>query len=439
MLLKKAEVDGVVITTDAKRCDRAEFVAGVDAGSTQTRVCLASSSDAMLYRTEDRSKFKQVRETLHTQYILPSTYANVADEKEIAPHSALLSDNLDSRLLRVQTASKDPIFTTLRVIRGPKIRDTAGAVPRYLDSSTQKVDNPIFYVNVLDGLGYAVLQRTYLDAIPRDVYLRLIVSVRPKEMSTIAKEKLTSNLKGEFIFCWKDIKFTMHITSIDFTTEPEAQIEGTTAMYSLSDLSAEDSKVYDQLANGQSYIAIEGGGSSIGVEVIRDGAIIEQCSSTFPLGGNYLVRQVIDLVREHSGRTPSEASVQEAIKTGLLRNGVNQEDISGIIMAAKDQVALDIIERVRHQVIDVTSDLTMNDMEFIVISGRLFAYDGYGGSIAQPMERYVSQLSPHTALVHLQDNYIPEGNLLIGLNEEDTWFTAEPVRAPEVPEVEAES
>lgn len=419
MLIKRNGTEGITIPNTLKEVPTMGFIAGVDAGSTQTRVALASKQDFNDFSSEQVSDDpKGLMSRLCMTYVIPSTYASVSDEREIAPRSNYLHANLDSRLMRVKTAAEQPMFNSLRVIRGDKLRDVSGVVPRYLDSATQKVDNVIFYVNIIDALGYAILQRAAVDGvIPQTAHVAMVVSVRPKEMNSISVKKLESNLVGTFLFLWGNRRIEIVIDNLDLTTEPEAQIQGTEAVAGLSG-TAEDTALADRLYSASCYMHIEGGGSSIGVEVVRDGGIVEQCSSTFPLGGNYLVRQVIDRVREATGRTPSEASVQEAVKTCLLRNGNNQEDIASIVAAAKDQVAMDIVERVRHQVIDVMTDLTMNDMEFISVCGRLFNEDGAGNCIAEYMKSYITQLSPHTELVHLKDNRIPQGNLLIGVSNE---------------------
>lgn len=397
-----------------------ELVAGVDAGSTQTRVCLADKNDAYLLLQD--SPTRGVCEKLKSEvYVIPSTFAVVGDEREIKPNSDNIEDNYDSHIIRVRTSAVKPLVGSDRILRGQKIKDTMGLPLRYLDSSTNKMDNSIFYLNVIDGIGYALLQK-YNGNIPQNVKVHLIVSVRPKELNSICQSKMNENFIGDFIFRWKSVSISVSIVSADYTTEPEAQINGTSAVADLEAIVDESDEARDlsqKLANSDSYIHIEGGGSSIGVEVVKHGNIVDAASSTFQLGGNYLMRVVMDRLREVKGRTVSEESVREAIETCLLRNGREREDISDIIAAAKNQVGLDIVERLRHDVIDVSTDLSLLDMDFVTLGGRLFNEDGAGSSIGSYFAEYLQQISPNTEVIILRDNRIPQGNLVIGIIEYD--------------------
>lgn len=394
-----------------------DIVAGVDAGSTQTRVCLADAKDAdFLCGQVSPEVYNFLKQKV---YIIPSTFAVVGDEREIKPNSDNLEDNYDSRIMRVRTAAVKPLVGSDRILRGQKIKDTVGLALRYLDSSTNKMDNSIFYINVLDGIGYALLQK-YNGEIPRDVNVHLVISVRPKELNSICQQKMNDNFIGEFIFQWGDVKININIVTTMYTTEPEAQITGTSAVMDLAAEvfgSEEARELSDKFNNSDSYIHIEGGGSSIGVEVVKQGNIVDAASSTFQLGGNYLTRVIIDRLRETKGRTVSEETVRGAIQTCLLRNGREREDISDVIAACKNQVGLDIIERLRHDVIDITPDLSLLDMDFITLGGRLFSEDDAGLSIGTYFAKYLEQLSPHTEVIVLKDNYIPQGNMVLGINE----------------------
>lgn len=421
MLVKDKNKRGSgIIIDDTMSHDRevVDLVVGVDAGSTQTRVCVADKEDVRMLMQDDATPemYGFLRDKM---YIIPSTFAIAGDEREIQPNSQNLEDNYDSCIIRVKTAAVKPLVSTHRVLRGQKLKDTVGLALRYLDSSTNKMDNSIFYINVLDGIGYALLQK-YNGRIPANVRMHLVLSVRPKELNSICQQKMNENFIGDFIFRWGDAAINMNIVSTTYTTEPEAQITGTIAVM---DLESEvcDSEVAremsDKFGNSDSYIHIEGGGSSIGVEVVKNGNIVDAASSTFQLGGNYLVRVVIDRLREIKGRTVSEESVREAIQTCLLRNGREREDITDVIASCKNQVGLDIIERLRHDVIDLTPDLSLLDMDFITLGGRLFNDDSSGASIGTYFAEYLAQISPNTEVIVLKHNYIPQGNLIIGINE----------------------
>lgn len=411
-----------------------QLIVGIDAGSTQTRVCIADANDAAMLLSEEYTK-PALDFLRGGTYVIPSTFALVKDEREIKPASPNIEDNYDSRIIRVHTSAEVPLLTSERVVRGKKMRDSAGLVPRFLDSSTNKMDNAIFYINVLDGIGYALLQK-YSGRIPQRVELRVVLSVRPKELNSICVEKMNSNLLGEYLFRWNNTSIAMNIAEATYTTEPEAQITGTSAVMdciAALENNAEAMELSRKFLESDSYIHIEGGGSSIGVEVMKDRTLINACSSTFQLGGNYLNRIVIDRIREEKGRVVSEDSAAEAVKTGLLRNGREREDVSAIVSACKNQVGMNIVESLRHDVIDITPGLSMPDVDFVTLGGRLFMRDASGVSVASYVEEYIKQLSPKTEVIVLKDNFIPAGNLVIGINQYEFDAAGEHATAVSVP------
>lgn len=429
---------GVVITAGINPPGSTYLLAGIDAGSTETRVCLADANDAQMF--SDESRMKETLAALGKVYVIPSTYAMTGDNREILASTDNLEDNYDSVLMTVRVGAERPMLTRHRILRGRKSRDASGLVSRYLDSSTNKSDNPIFYMNIIDALGYAILQKCN-GAVPADVKLQLFLSVRPKELTSTCRKKMLDNLVGQFIFSWKDISIKMDIQGVDFSTEPEAQVFGTTTVCDLKyacdpEKEQDAKKLADQLCESSTYIHIEGGGSSIGVEVVRDGKLVDSCSSTFQLGGNYLCQVFVDRLREVLGRTPTLDAAAEALQTTLLRDGRETIDVDGIAADCKNQVAMDIVERLRHGVIDLSHWLTLQDVEFISLGGRLFRPDEHGNTISEYLKEYIHQISPNTDVVVLSDNYIPQGNLVMAVNDaiEKGFFkgatTEEPADGP---------
>lgn len=408
---------GLVITGGDLRPNRVDMVAGIDAGSTQTRVALADARDVPALI--DNSNPSKVLEILKKTYIIPSTYATAGDNREILPASDNLEDNYDSTIVAVRVSAERPMLTRHRVLRGRKMDDIKGVVARFMDSSTNKSDNYVFYTNIIDALGYAVLQK-YNNAVPREVNLQLFLSVRPKELSSICRTKMIENLVGQFLFSWKDVSITININHLEFSTEPEAQVFGTTTMCDLHYANGDGEKYKEQadnLADTGTYIHIEGGGSSIGVEVIHNGQLVDSCSSTFQLGGNYMQQIFIDHMSDFMGRTVSTTAADEALRTTLLRDGRETLDVSEIVADVKNQVAMDIVERIRHNVIDTNHWLSIQDVMFVSLGGRLFLPDEHGISIGEYLEKYIHQMSPNTEVIVLGDNYIPQGNLVMAVNE----------------------
>lgn len=420
-----------VIVAEQSNVENMKMVVGIDAGSTGTRVSIIDRKDFEDLSSETINA-EAITNFSHS-YVIPSTFAVLEDERELLPKSEALADNYDSHLTLVKNNSKDPYITRVRVIRGQKIKDAAGAVPRFMDSGTPKTKNFVFYVNVIDSIGYAIL-RKYSGRIPKSIDVSLGVSVRPNELGTVYQKILIDNLKGIYTFLWGNVKFDINITSVFATTEPEAQIEGSTSLYDLLSIITEEKatetndeelikkantyrELSDMLLEPSSYIHIEGGGSSIGVEVVKanadgDMTVMSACSRAFNIGGNFLMRTAKDQIRDNLGRTASDESAENALKTGLLKNGRNMDDVIDIIKITKRKVAEAIFEKFTHEVIDVNADLVLSDIDFIAMAGQLFSEGECGVSIVDYFADLIKTVSPNTTVIRLPENYIPQGNAL---------------------------
>ena len=159
-----------VIVAEQSNVENMKMVVGIDAGSTGTRVSIIDRKDFEDLSSETINA-EAITNFSHS-YVIPSTFAVLEDERELLPKSEALADNYDSHLTLVKNNSKDPYITRVRVIRGQKIKDAAGAVPRFMDSGTPKTKNFVFYVNVIDSIGYAIL-RKYSGRIPKSIDVSL--------------------------------------------------------------------------------------------------------------------------------------------------------------------------------------------------------------------------------------------------------------------------
>lgn len=443
MLIKKNKImDGVIVDTTKAENSYIKVVAGVDAGSTETRVCMVDADDAAYM--VDELHINEAISVLRDVHTIPSTFAIVGSEREIVPTTPMLHDCYDSRIILLHSKAEKPYIGRERVVRAQKLKDAGNLSSMYLDSTTDKTSNKVFYINVIDALGYTILEK-YNGNLPTHVEVALSLSVRPKELSSIYRKRMQDNLIGTYSFVWKDVNIEIEITSLDLSTEPEAQIDGTTMMHELISMSnaAEDvvdesNRISEKLSGVSNYIHIEGGGSSIGVEVVKDGSIIASCSTTFPIGGNYLMRSVRDSIREALGKMPAEQATYEAINTGFLRNGRGEIDVLDIVKDCKKQLAESIFERFKHEVLDVQNLITMSDIEVITMSGRLFSYGECDVSIVTYFEECIHSDSPETEVLLLHDNFIPQGNVAAALSESNPFegVTYEETAQPTVDAVE---
>ena len=444
MLLKEKRETGTIIDISQSN-KKITLVAGIDAGSTETRVSLINASDYNTLLNPVSSE-----KTLHTiaeTYIIPSTFAILEDNREILPKTSSLTDNYDSIINSIDIDANKPYIEKHRIVRGQKLRDAVGSVERFLDSNTPKTSNQIFYVNILDALGYSILQK-YSGEIPDIVDIYLSVSVRPNELGETFKKELYDNLKGKFNFVWnsyknKKVNIELNIVFILLTTEPEAQIEGSSSMYDLivdtltdkeGTLTKEEQVQLQEatyvsgiLYQPVSHLHIEGGGSSVGTEYVHideqgSPVLMNTCSRTFNVGGNFLMRTLKDKIRENKGRLVSDNTAYTALVTGYIKNGCQQDNVLSHVKEVKESLARIIFEKLMHEVIDVNSDIVLTEIGYISMSGRLFSKGENDVSVADYFSELIHKISPNTVVIRLPKNFIPQGNALRLLNTYDVFM-----------------
>lgn len=375
---------------------QANVLVGVDGGSTQTR--------CILLDLDDLDKFE---EALAQSYVIPSLSMTVPDDRVIKAKSENLYDNLESQIVNLN-ASEEVLFRSARLLRGTKAFNSELSENR-LGSSTQKTEDVTYYYNILDDIGYALMMK-YQGKVPEKVNLWFVGALPPDDINPVNIEKrLKPNLTSyRWIHKPSGVKVELNFAGVHVMTEPEAFIK---AYYAMSDRETPDYTLH-----------LEGGGRSIGVEVLVRGKSLDSASETLEFGGTQLLNLVNDLyVQKYGGRQLRRSQLEDAIRTGFLRDGNSSKSIVDIIAGAKREIAKQIVTGVRQKVFDQQSRVAITDLNVISVSGRLFdntpTEEGKGISIADYLQEEFKALSPSTEFVHFEGNYIPQGLLLEGLLE----------------------
>lgn len=368
------------------------LIVGVDGGSTQTRVSFMRLADEL--------------GSLEEVYVIPSALSILYDGSNLKEKSNSLYDNLESTIID-KALSPYNIFDKVRVIRGTKLVDHGQTVSR-INSSVQKVDTPAFYINIIDSIGYGLV----MDCAKRGMSLAgtynvsLACSLPPDDVKSVKnKETFLKYIKNLFIWNFKGEEININIVNCYITTEPEAS--GRCAFT----LSGEE-------IPGKSFV-VDGGGRSIGSELLIDGKVFDKTSMAYRYGGTQLIQDLAqECLSEFGGTAPSEESLKEALRTGLLRKGRSLQDISEIIRTCKDRFARTLFADIITQVFDSQRTVALEDVETIVFSGRLFNSGDYDYSIKNEFLRLFKQKNPEVEVISIEDSYlIPIGNAIIAYLE----------------------
>jgi hypothetical protein len=372
---------------------------GVDGGSTQTR--------GVVLDLEDLSKFEEsLEKSLGEVFTIPSLSVTIPDDRNIQAKSDNLYDDLESQIVNLHS-NEEVIFRSARLVRGTKAFNSELNENR-LGSSTQKTEDVTYYYNLLDLIGYSMLLK-YRDKVPEVVKVYLACALPPDDINPVNIEKrLKPNLKTyRWVHKSSGVSIQIDFAGVEVMTEPEAFVK---AFYAMSDQETPDYTLH-----------LEGGGRSIGAEILVRGNSLDSARETLEFGGTQLLNLVNDLyVAKHGGRQLRRSQLENAIRTGYLRDGNSVVPIWDVITAAKKEIARQIVTEVRQKVFDQQRRVAVTDLNVVSVSGRLF--DGTpvekgSVSVADFLKEEFKALSPETQFVRIEGNYIPQGLLLRGLIE----------------------
>lgn len=393
-----------VVNKDAKET----LIVGVDGGSTQTRV-------SFMRLPNELSSLEEV-------YVIPSALSILTDGSDLKSKGELLYNNLESNIIN-KALNPHNIFDKVRVIRGTKLLDYGQTVSR-INSSFQKVDTPAFYINIIDAIGYGII----MDCEKRGVAVAgsydvsLACSLPPDDAkSKKNSESFLRYIKNLFIWNYEGKDININIVNCKITTEPEAS--GKCAFTLLEEVIPENALV------------IDGGGRSIGSEILVNGESFNKTSVAYLYGGTQLSQSLAEeCISCYGGAAPSEESLKEALKTGILRKGRSSLDISELIKKCKDSLATTLYSDVVTKVFDSQRDVSLEDIETIVFSGRLFNSGEYDYSLKEQFLTLFRKRNAEVEVITLEEAYlIPIGNAIIAYLEFGKVLELNEGKVPELP------
>lgn len=379
---------------------------GVDGGSTQTRTILFDGSD---------------EGQLENMYTIPSVHSETNSADEIKRQDDNLYQCMDS-LIVSQIAPPHNLFDKSRNLRGTKYRDgNLGA--EGINSSTPKIDTTAFYINVIDAIAYSIMMQ--YDRVYEEYDIFAGISLPPDDVdTTVNTNKFLSRIKGSYTWTNKDLTTTIKINIKDvcLQTEPEAAIK---AFYASNGKETPEAVLF-----------IEGGGRSIGTEILLNGKSVKPAAKTFSYGGTQLQQNVGNLYRQtYGGGNINEEHLADAVRTGLLKKGRGSQDITDLVMSAKESFSSTVYSDIIKMVFDQQKTVSVESIETIIFSGKLFSAGDYGFSMIKPIAtefknriNSFDELGKNAPEVDIDvidlsgTNYIPLGNLLDAYRNFGGWL-----------------
>lgn len=394
--------------------DEMNIIVGIDGGSTQTRCAILSA----------------VHQDPSTLYVIPSICSLVKTGKEIKSADEKLYNNLDSYVMCLDKAADKPNnelqFINARIIRGGKFFNE-GLPETFIESSHSKIRTPLFYLNVIDSIGYTLVQ-SHAGAIPKKVNVRLGVALPNDDVNPKNLEYFYKQMKGSYQWSLSnsDVKIIIEVVDVEAITEPESFIKAYT--------------IETGLEVPEYQLHIEVGGRSSGSELLRNGVPVTTASKAFNYGGNQLMDMLAnEIVADFGGKRPTRAQLQRALVTGTIKKGRNSTEVTAQITRVKDLLAEKLFKEIMRDVFDTNPLISFEDVEVITFSGRTFNTGDYDYSLATKLEELFDERNPgNIEFERIEGNYIPLGLIYTVFGEDGQAFLYEGFGDEEEEELEEE-
>ena len=382
--IEKGEEPLYEAITPIQGIGKKRFVAGFDGGSTQSR-CLIIDD----FENPDLEDVK----------IIPSAVRKATDDREIPSVGRELINCLDSSIVDL-TNRANSMISSARLLRGRKASDSTFPEMR-LTSFTKKIDEEVFYLNIIDTLGYATMMK-YAEDVPEEVDVYLGVALPPEDRAVSTLEnKFINRLIGQYKWVNAEYGVCMKINIKEVVTDTESASQGKAYYLAVDEVMP---------ANVISFMT---GGRSGGVDYLAGGHSKGSAGITVKSGGRKLIQQLgKKLVASENcpiNKELSESVLADALITGVVKQGkTGRIDIVDELKELFSETAVTYMGILKNEVLNA-AEVDLSSVEEIILSGRLFGRGEYDCSIADYLVALIKQESPETEVRVCEENYIPLG------------------------------
>lgn len=294
--------------------------AGIDLGASNTRFV---SDNGKFYEVENNIKEVAIGENIRMKPWNASSYEEI------------VRGSLDVEIYRLDGATEHIQAGSRYLIGQLATRIGASLTPNGLQS---KADQSINYINAIVA---TALSKLYMNESTGGV--DLYVALPPIELSnkSLSEQKFHDELIGNY-----RVKFNSTIQrEVQFTIQSVTCIEESfltliSFFFNISGGLRTEALPYQK----GNVLGIDIGASTTDLAVVKDVKFIDKSGQTYKIGGNFVLDLVADGIRAQFGYDPERDELQRAVETGKISQGANVVDISGLIIEAKKEFAVKLVD-----------------------------------------------------------------------------------------------
>lgn len=294
-----------------------------------------------------------------------------------------------------------PMFTTVRVIKGPLMHVINSHVTRTTANSS-KIDQVPTFVNAITNIALMILLRAAeMGSMPSGVVpVDMTVSLPPEDTSTPVRVNMfSSRIAGEY-----SVGFVRLGCTVKFSIAEDA-----VHIFSESNAVAIAQQATSPINEGDTVAFIDVGGRSTGYSFVHNGVLLEDGCVTESIGGQKLKELIAQRASNMlNTQMPSDEVIMRALDTGKIRLGTKFMDISSAITESKHEIAEQIFNG--FMLAMDRNDLQAQQITRVYCSGRTFGVSKDGEYVTSPsimsiLEELFKERAPYTefSLVEVND------------------------------------
>lgn len=404
-MLKNIELEKLEAENILPNSTTLKFNLAVDLGSTGTRgIAYPSAEDIETLPEEDSEDSFYYRGAYQEDY------------SDIVVMKPQVYDSLEMHFW----GESGPMFSCLK----GTLAKQAGTGDR-VSSSTSKANQEATKVNLHSFIAMELLKYvidSQIDIPPEQVvHIRLTLAMPPEDTDRGRIDAVKSEFTGKFTVTLPRLNkvFTYQIDAEDVVIISECNAVAT--YYAIMN---DDGKTVDEEEN---VIILEGGGRSTSVGVIKNGMLVTRLNHNENDVSGLKLRDLLNdvICEKRKINRLSDANAERALKTGIIRIGSEQMDVTEEVIEAKKRYAEPCIATIT-RALD-KAGMSIIDLQKIVYSGRLFSSttDDKGTVIIPSLADFVTpafseKFKVKVEGVHIAKTYpIPAGLVIYRLGLED--------------------
>lgn len=267
------------------------------------------------------------------------------------------------------------------------------ALPIPMDTKASQNSALSFSLVIIKAIEYAIKEFN-LDIEDEETFnwaWSVTVILPPAQCTDKIKKEFESKLRGvkmiKNLFAiegGRNVRYNIPVVIEDITIYPEGFVGFVGACYT-RDVSIR--KGYEKYTDDCSVLVIDIGSGTSDILIVINGEIVSDSQNTINIGGSDVKVKLKKALKAEFGFTKiTDKDLEDAIRTGKIKDGAVKHNCSEIVTRAKREVAQTLINEIQDCLKDIDTPIRSLEQLLVIGGGTL---GGEAGSGIEPTSTYI--------------------------------------------------